>query len=220
MNWDDGQFILIDKPQGWTSFDVVKKIRNHVKAKIGHAGTLDPLATGLLILATGKFTKRIDEVQGQDKWYEGIIQIGKTTPSFDLETAFDSETDISSVTLADIERVRKQLTGVLAQVPPSHSAVRIDGERAYKKARRSEEVIMQPRHVVIHTFEITDVEGADIHFRIHCTKGTYIRSMAHDFGKLLGVGGYLKLLRRTAIGDFNVADAQSIDQFLSDNERR
>lgn len=220
MNWDEGQFILIDKPQGWTSFDVVKKIRNHVKAKIGHAGTLDPLATGLLILATGKFTKQIDEVQGQDKWYEGIIQIGKTTPSYDLETAFDSETDSSQIKDADIEHARKQLEGPLAQIPPAHSAVQIDGVRAYKKARRKEEVLLQPRQVTVHMFEIMQVEGTDVHFRIHCSKGTYIRSIAHDFGKLLGVGAYLKYLRRTAIGDFRVADARSIEQFLADNERK
>jgi len=220
MNWDEGQFILIDKPQGWTSFDVVKKIRNHVKAKIGHAGTLDPLATGLLILATGKFTKRIDEVQGQDKRYEGIIEIGKTTPSYDLETPFDSETDSSRITLDDLEDARKQLMGTVAQIPPAHSAVQIDGVRAYKKARRKEEVVLQPRQVTIHAFEITRVDGSDVYFKIHCSKGTYIRSIAHDFGKLLGVGGYLKLLRRTAIGEFSVADAQTIDQFLADTERR
>jgi tRNA pseudouridine55 synthase len=220
MNWDEGQFILIDKPKDWTSFDVVKKVRNHIKAKIGHAGTLDPLATGLLILATGKFTKRIDEVQGQDKWYEGIISIGKTTPSYDLETEFDSELDISAITAADLEMARLQLVGPLAQIPPAHSAVKIDGERAYKKARRREEVKMQPRHITIHSFEFTTISLPDVHFRIHCTKGTYIRSMAHDFGQLLGVGGYLKELRRTAIGDFSVVDAHQMETFLAANERR
>ena len=215
MNWDDGQFILIDKPKGWTSFDVVKKIRNRIKAKIGHAGTLDPLATGLLILATGKFTKRIDEVQGQDKWYEGIIEIGKTTPSYDLETEFDSDTPIDDITKENLVAARDQLTGSIVQLPPSHSAVRIDGERAYKKARRREEVKMRPRNIEIHAFEITKVDLPDVYFRIHCSKGTYIRSMAFDFGKILGVGGYLKELRRTAIGDFQVADAYNMDDFLT-----
>jgi tRNA pseudouridine55 synthase len=217
MNWDEGQFILIDKPKGWTSFDVVKKIRNRIKAKIGHAGTLDPLATGLLILATGKFTKRIDEVQGQDKWYEGIIAIGKTTPSYDLETEFDSEASIKKVSSEDIEKARQALTGPLAQIPPAHSAVRIDGERAYKKARRREEVKMRPRHITVHSFEVTKVDLPDVHFRIHCTKGTYIRSMAHDFGQLLGVGGYLKELKRTAIGDFTVEEAYDLEEFLTAN---
>ena len=215
MNWDDGQFILIDKPKGWTSFDVVKKIRNRIKAKIGHAGTLDPLATGLLILATGKFTKRIDEVQGQDKWYEGIIEIGKTTPSYDLETEFDSDTPIDDITKENLVAARDQLTGSIVQLPPSHSAVRIDGERAYKKARRREEVKMRPRNIEIHAFEITKVDLPDVYFRIHCSKGTYIRSMAFDFGKILGVGGYLKELRRTAIGDFQVDDAYKMDDFLT-----
>ena len=215
MNWDDGQFILIDKPKGWTSFDVVKKIRNRIKAKIGHAGTLDPLATGILILATGKFTKRIDEVQGLSKWYEGIIEIGKTTPSYDLETEFDSETAIDHITTENLEAARDRLSGSIVQLPPSHSAVRIDGERAYKKARRREEVKMRPRNIEIHAFEITKVDLPDVYFRIHCSKGTYIRSMAFDFGKILGVGGYLKELRRTAIGDFQVDDAYKMDDFLT-----
>lgn len=215
MNWDEGQFILIDKPKEWTSFDVVKKVRNRIKAKIGHAGTLDPLATGLLILATGKFTKRIDEVQGQDKWYEGVIGIGKTTPSYDLETEFDSETAIDHITADQLEAARAALTGAIVQIPPAHSAVRIDGERAYKKARRREEVKMRPRHIEIHAFEIVKVDLPDVHFRIHCSKGTYIRSMAFDFGKLLGVGGYLKELKRTAIGDFKLSDAWSLDEFLN-----
>jgi tRNA pseudouridine55 synthase len=215
MNWDEGQFILVDKPRGWTSFDVVKKVRNRIKAKIGHAGTLDPLATGLLILATGKFTKRIDEVQGQDKWYEGIISIGKTTPSYDLETEFDSETPFDKVTAEEIEKARIALTGPLSQIPPAYSAVKIDGERAYKKARRKEEVKMRPREITIHAFEITKVELPDIHFRINCTKGTYIRSMAYDFGNLLGVGGYLKELKRTAIGEFVLKDAYDLEDFLN-----
>lgn len=219
MNWAEGQFILIDKPQGWTSFDVVGKLRNHLKAKIGHAGTLDPLATGLLILATGKFTKRIDEVQGLDKWYEGIIEIGKTTPSYDLETEFDSEADISGVSPNDLEEARASLTGSLTQYPPAHSAVRIDGVRAYKMARKNQEVAMKSRGVTVHSFEITKVELPEVHFRIHCSKGTYIRSMAHDFGQKLGVGAYLKYLRRTRIGTFSIEDAYDLDTFLKTHHR-
>lgn len=220
MNWSEGQFILIDKPKTWTSFDVVAKLRNHLKSitgqkiKVGHAGTLDPLATGLLILATGKFTKKIEEAQGQDKVYEGIFEIGKTTPSYDLETAFDSELDYSSITIEDIEKAKSQLTGEITQLPPTHSAVKIDGVRAYKKARKNEEVKMRPRQVMIDSFEVTKVGLPEVHFRIACSKGTYIRSMANDFGKLLGVGAYLKELRRTGIGEFNVNDAQTIESFI------
>ena len=214
MNWAEGQFILIDKEAGWTSFDVVGKIRNRLKVKVGHAGTLDPLATGLLILATGKFTKRIEEVQAQDKVYEGTIEIGKTTPSYDLETEFDSTCDASGVTAVDLEKARKMLEGEIVQTPPVHSAVKVDGVRAYKKARKKEEVKLRSRQVSIHSFTIDDSHFPEIHFRIHCSKGTYIRSIANDFGKSLGVGGYLKRLRRTDIGSFNVADASSVTAFL------
>ena len=223
MNWDEGQFILIDKPKTWTSFDVVAKLRYHMKrimdhkVKVGHAGTLDPLATGLLILASGKFTKKIDEIQGLDKVYEGIIEIGKTTPSFDLETAFDSENDYSAITIKEINLAINQLSGVIEQFPPVYSALRIDGVRAYKKARKNEEVKMKPRVVNVYSFELLELNLPDIHFRITCSKGTYIRSMANDLGKLLGVGGYLKELRRTAIGDFKIEDALSIESFIETN---
>ena len=215
MNWAEGQFILIDKPRDWSSFDVVKKIRNRLKVKIGHAGTLDPLATGLLILATGKFTKRIEEVQGLEKCYEGIIELGKTTPSYDLETEFDSETSSDHITLGDIEAaIAKNFNGQIIQIPPSHSAVYIDGERAYKKARRNEEVKMKPRDVTIISFEVLQYSSSEVRFRIQCSKGTYIRSIAHDLGKVLGVGGYLKELRRTAIGEFSIDNAYKLDDFL------
>ncbi len=225
MNWDEGQFILIDKPKTWTSFDVVAKVRNHLKAicghkvKVGHAGTLDPLASGLLILATGKFTKKIEEVQQTDKVYEGVIEIGKTTPSFDLETEFDSETDFFKVTIDSVEKAKESLTGEIIQLPPVHSAVKVDGVRAYKKARKNEEIKMRPRQVNIYSFEILNVEFPEIHFRIACSKGTYIRSMANDFGKLLGVGAYLKELRRTKIGEFDVLGAQTIDAFIEHNPK-
>ena len=223
MNWDEGQFILIDKPKNWASFDVVAKLRYHLKrimdhkVKVGHAGTLDPLATGLLILASGKFTKKIDEIQGQDKVYEGMIEVGRTTPSYDLETKFDSENDYSAITIDDVNQAISQLSGEFEQFPPVYSAVRIDGVRAYKKARKNEEVKMKPRVVNIYSFELLKLDLPDVHFRITCSKGTYIRSIANDLGKLLGVGAYLKELRRTKIADFKIENALSIETFIEIN---
>lgn len=217
--YQQGQLLLIDKPYQWTSFDVVKKLRYALKVKkIGHAGTLDPLATGLLLIGTGKWTKKLEQLQGLDKSYEGIIEIGKSTPSYDLETPFDSETPITEVKEADLEAARKQLTGVIEQTPPAHSAVKIDGERAYKKARRNEAVKMKVRSVHIHRFDI-QVDLPEVHFQIDCSKGTYIRSIAHDFGKLLGVGGYLKSLKRTSIGEHHIDQAKTLDDFLKDLQR-
>ena len=217
--YQEGQLLLIDKPYKWTSFDVVKKLRYALKVKkIGHAGTLDPLATGLLLIGTGKWTKKLEQLQGLDKSYEGIIEIGKTTPSYDLETPFDSKTDFDQLTESDLEAARRKLTGPIEQVPPAHSAVKIDGERAYKKARRKEVVQMKVRSVKIHRFDI-QANLPEITFRIECSKGTYIRSMAHDFGQLLGVGGYLKSLRRTRIGDYHVDEAKSVEAFLKELQR-
>ncbi|MEQ8473148.1 MAG: tRNA pseudouridine(55) synthase TruB [Marinoscillum sp.] len=214
--YTEGQILLVDKPLTWTSFDVVKKLRFALKVKkIGHAGTLDPLATGLLLIGTGKFTKKLNELQGLDKTYEGIIGIGKTTPSYDLETEFDSVQNIDHLTQEEILETAKKLTGPLAQIPPAHSAIRINGERAYKKARKNEVVKLDPRHITIHTFEITQIDKEDIHFRIDCSKGTYIRSIARDFGALLGVGGHLKALRRTKIGEYDVKDAEDLDSFVA-----
>lgn len=219
MNWTEGQFILIDKPSEWSSFDVVKKIRNRLKVKVGHAGTLDPLATGLLILATGKFTKRIEEVQGMDKSYEGIIELGKTTPSFDLETEFDSEQSTDTLTERDVLSViEKSFKGRIEQYPPKHSAVKVGGVRAYKKARRQENVEVRPRQVTINDFKIKKFQNPEIHFQIACSKGTYIRSIANDLGKELGVGGYLKELRRISIGQFLVDDAWDLNDFLAKYE--
>ena len=195
---------------------MVKKLRYAIKVKkIGHAGTLDPLATGLLLIGTGKFTKKLNELQGLDKVYEGVITIGKTTPSYDLETEFENETTIDHLTQDDLEAAAKKLTGPLDQIPPAHSAVRINGERAYKKARKNEEVKIDPRRIIIHEFALTKIEGADIHFQIACSKGTYIRSMARDFGEILGVGGHLSALRRTKIGDYSVDDADQLDDFIN-----
>ncbi len=218
MDWGSGQFILIDKEIHWTSFDVVKKIRNHLHVKIGHAGTLDPLATGLLILATGKFTKRIEEVQGQDKVYTGIIELGKRTPSYDLETVVEEVASVDHLSAADVETAAQTFTGVIEQVPPQHSAVKVDGERAYKKARKNELVKLKSRQVSIHQFEV-NWQSPEVHFNIACSKGTYIRSLANDLGAHLGVGGYLKSLRRTRIGAFSVEHATTVQSFIEHTSR-
>lgn len=213
--YTEGQILLIDKPLTWTSFDVVKKLRFALKVKkIGHAGTLDPLATGLLLIGTGKFTKKLNELQGLNKVYEGIIGIGKTTASFDLETELESEVTIDHLTEADINNAVLKLTGPLDQIPPAHSAVKVDGKRAYKLARKNEEVKIDPRSIIIYSFEVTKFEGDEVHFRIKCSKGTYIRSIARDFGNILGVGGYLKALRRTQIGEYHIENAHQLVDFV------
>lgn len=215
-SYEEGKILLIDKPREWTSFDVVKKIRNTIGVKkIGHAGTLDPLATGLLIIGTGKFTKKLNELQGLDKTYSGIFEIGKTTPSFDLETAFDSEKDYGHLTPDDLEKARLELTGSISQIPPQHSAVKIKGERAYKKARKNEVVKLNPRQVTIHNFTIDISNLPEVAFEIECSKGTYIRSIAHDFGQILGVGAYLKKLVRTRVGSYTLEEAEELDSFIS-----
>ena len=210
-----GQVLLLDKPLTWTSFDVVKKIRNSIKIKkVGHAGTLDPLATGLLIVCTGKKTKTIDGIQAQFKEYTGIIEIGKTTPSYDLETEFDTESDISHLNESDIRAAVQPFLGVIEQTPPMHSAIKVNGQRVYELARQGKTIELKKRQVTIHEFELTKIELPEVHFKIQCTKGTYIRSIANDFGKELGVGGHLKALIRTKIGDFTVEDAMSVDEVI------
>jgi tRNA pseudouridine55 synthase len=207
-NFADGEVLLLDKPYHWTSFDVVNKLRGGLKMKkIGHAGTLDPLATGLLIICTGKMTKQIDLFQGWEKEYTGTFILGKTTPSYDLETPFDSESPYEHITAAQVEAVAKSLTGPLAQIPPAHSAIKIGGQRAYKKARAGKDIKLEPRAVEVHTFEITAFTPPEVHFRIVCSKGTYIRSLARDLGQQLGTGAFLAALRRTRIGDKHVDDA-------------
>ncbi|MEQ9405904.1 MAG: tRNA pseudouridine(55) synthase TruB [Cyclobacteriaceae bacterium] len=213
--YEEGKILLINKPKNWTSFDVVKKLRFALKVKkIGHAGTLDPLATGLLIIGTGKFTKKLHELQGLDKSYEGKFEIGKTTPSYDLETAFDSIVDISHLKPEDFERARKKFSGLISQIPPAHSAVKVDGERAYKKARKNQEVKLNPREVVVSKFEIDTTELPDVLFNVDCSKGTYIRSLARDFGQELGVGAYLKELIRTRIGQYHLSEAEELETFI------
>jgi tRNA pseudouridine55 synthase len=213
MEASEGRLLLINKPYKWTSFDVVNKLRYKLKTKkVGHAGTLDPLATGLLIICTGKMTKRIDEYQAQEKEYTGKFVIGQTTPSFDLETEVTEPQDISHITDSQIQDAAKKFIGTLQQIPPAHSAIKVDGKRSYKLAREGKEVKLLPREVTVSTFEITSIEKAAIGFRIVCTKGTYIRSLARDFGNELGVGAYLAELCRTRIGTFTLDNAISVDQ--------
>lgn len=213
----EGTVILVDKPLEWTSFDVVKKLRYALKVKkIGHAGTLDPLATGLLVLCTGKMTKQIDKYQAQEKEYTGKLVLGKTTPSFDLETKIDSETDISHLSESQIYEATEQFTGVVSQIPPAFSAIKIKGKRAYESARKGEAVELKAREVEIPVFEITDISLPEVSFRVICSKGTYIRSLVRDFGEALGVGAYMSELRRTRIGDFTVAEAKTIEEITAD----
>ena len=213
--YQEGQLLLINKPINWTSFDVVKKLRNLLKVKkIGHAGTLDPLATGLLLIGTGKFTKKLNELQGLDKTYAGVIEIGKTTPSYDLETEFNSESIWDHLKKEDFERATVKLSGAIQQIPPAHSAIKVGGERAYKKARANKEVKLKPREVHISSFKISINELPEVHFEVSCSKGTYIRSLAHDFGIELGVGAYLKKLVRTHVGDYSLSDAFELEDFL------
>lgn len=211
-SFEAGQVLLIDKPMQWTSFDVVRKLRNliHIK-KIGHAGTLDPLATGLLIVCTGKFTKRINEYMAQEKEYTGTFTLGAVTPTYDLESEPENFKPVEGITIQQLSEAAAELTGEIMQVPPAHSAIKVDGKRVYELARAGKEVKLEPRKVTIKEFEITQVALPLVHFRIVCTTGTYIRSMANDFGKLLGCGAYLNSLRRTRIGEFFAKDAFTME---------
>ncbi len=216
----NGQVLLIDKPLGWSSFQAVNKLKWAIrkrfglkKIKIGHAGTLDPLATGLLIICTGKFTKKIPDYQGQTKEYTGTITLGSTTPSFDLETEINENFPTAHITEDLITRTTSQFLGEIEQAPPVFSAIKKDGKRLYEYAREGKEVTVKKRKVLIHSFEITDIRFPEVDFLISCSKGTYIRSIAHDFGKALDSGGHLSKLRRTKIGDFNVNIAQDPEVF-------
>ncbi len=215
----EGEVLLIDKPKEWTSFDVVNKVRHtfgiaRKKFKVGHAGTLDPLATGLLIVCTGKKTKTIDQIQGLTKSYLCDLVIGKTTPSFDLETEFDSESNISHLEVSDVTAVIESFIGEQQQVPPMYSAIRVDGERLYKKARKGEVVEVKSRRVVLHEIEIKEINLPKITIDIKCSKGTYIRSLVRDIGEKLSVGAYMSDLRRTAIGEYQVGKAYSIAEIV------
>ncbi len=213
---DPGKIILVDKPLTWTSFDVVKKLRYHLKVKkIGHAGTLDPLATGLLILCTGKMTKQINSFQAQKKEYTGRFIIGATTPSYDLETQVENEVSIESITEQDVVLASQKFIGEIDQTPPIYSAVKVGGKRAYKEARKGVKVEIKSRTVQIESFEITHMALPEVSFKIVCSKGTYIRSIARDLGEILGVGAYLAELRRTKIGEFSVESANTIDELVA-----
>jgi len=216
----DGQILLIDKPLGWTSFDVVKKIKNLIrtkynlkKIKVGHAGTLDPLATGLLIVCTGKSTKQISTIQSQEKIYTGDIILGVTTPSYDLETEVDVTFETRHITEQLIKGSTAQFTGEIDQKPPIFSALKRGGERLYKKARRGEKIEIEYRKVTVHSFYITAIEMPKVSFEIKCGKGTYIRSIAHDFGAALNSGAHLSKLCRTAIGNYQLSEGFNIETF-------
>lgn len=212
--FEEGKVILIDKPLRWTSHDVVQKIRNLVRIKkVGHAGTLDPLATGLLILCTGKFTKRINEYMAQEKEYTGTFTLGAITDSYDLEREPKDFKPYEHLTADQIKQATAPFTGEILQVPPAHSAIQVNGKRVYELARKGKEVVIEPRKVVVNEFEITHIDLPVVHFRVVCSTGTYIRSLAHDFGASLGCGAYLSSLCRTRIGEFRLEDAMTISAF-------
>ncbi len=214
--FEEGKVILIDKPIHWTSFDVVRKIRGSIRIKkVGHAGTLDPLATGLLIVCTGKFTKQINEYMAKEKEYTGSFTLGHITPTYDLESTPEQPKDFSFVTEDLLQKTTQQFIGEIEQFPPIYSAIKKDGEALYQLARRGEEVELKARKITIHQFEITAIQLPIVHFKITCSTGTYIRSVAHDFGAALGCGGYLSCLRRTKIGECAVVDAMSMEAFIA-----
>lgn len=222
IDFQSGQTLLVDKPLGWTSFDVVNKIRWHIKQKlnvkkikVGHAGTLDPLASGLLLICTGKNTKLITEMIGQDKAYTGIILLGKTTPSYDLETEFNHLFDCAGITETAIESVRLSFLGEQSQIPPLFSAKKIEGKRAYDYAREGKDLVLQPNKITIKSFVLDTSNFPELFFSITCTKGTYIRSIANDFGLKLGIGATLISLKRTQSGPHLLSAAKSVDWWIS-----
>ncbi|WP_145672519.1 tRNA pseudouridine(55) synthase TruB [Chitinophaga polysaccharea] len=217
VNYQEGAVILINKPLTWTSFDVVRKIRNLTKAKIGHAGTLDPLATGLLICCTGKMTKKINEYQAQEKEYTGTFTLGATTPTFDKESEPENFKDIAYLDEGAIIAGTQPFIGEIMQLPPIHSAIKQNGKPIYLLARKGVDVKVEPRKLTISAFEITKIELPEVHFRVVCSTGTYIRSLANDYGAALGCGAYLSSLCRTRIGDFKLTDATDMEDFIVAN---
>lgn len=216
-----GATLLVDKPKDWTSFDVVNKIRYALrkrlqvkKIKVGHAGTLDPMATGLLIICTGKATKTLHQLQGLSKEYTGTIHLGGTTPSFDAETEIDETFPVDHITPDLLEEARQQFLGDIAQIPPIFSAIKVDGQPLYKKARRGEKVEVKARDVHIFELEFTRIELPEVDFHVRCSKGTYIRSLAHDLGKAVNSGGHLTALRRTSIGEFSIEQAWDLEDLI------
>ena len=215
IDFGEGEVILIDKPVGWSSFKVVRKIRQAVNVKkVGHAGTLDPGATGLLIVATGKKTKSISEYQALEKTYTGTITLGKTSPSMDKETEITSEKPFAHISAEEIYKVRNEFIGTIRQIPPMYSAVKYKGKNLYHLARKGKEVKREAREVVVSDFKIPGINLPDVDFEITCSKGTYIRAIANDLGDRLGCGGLLSSLRRTKIGDYSVDDAFTIEKFI------
>ncbi|MFA5540215.1 MAG: tRNA pseudouridine(55) synthase TruB [Bacteroidales bacterium] len=222
MDIENGSIILVNKPYTWTSFQVVNKLKYHIKHKygvkkfkIGHAGTLDPLATGLLIICIGKFTKRIEEFQAKEKEYTGVFRLGATTPCFDLEKPIDNEYPYIHITDDDILRVANSFIGEIDQTPPLFSAVKVEGKRAYELARENKEVELKSKKIIISEFEVKNINLPDVEFRIVCSKGTYIRSIARDFGLALNSGAHLIELERTRIGEFKLEDALNVNEFDS-----
>ncbi|MCI4671293.1 MAG: tRNA pseudouridine(55) synthase TruB [Bacteroidia bacterium] len=216
MDFQAGQVLLFDKPKEWTSFDIVRKVRNTIKIKkVGHAGTLDPLATGLLILCTGKYTKRINEIQGQEKEYLVDFKIGAVTPCYDAELPEEDHKDASHITEELIEEKMKLFTGDVVQIPPIYSAVKIKGQPAYKAARQGKRLELKPRTIQIYEFSFKGGTGEKDIYRalVRCSKGTYIRTLVHDLGQELGVGAYIRELRRTRIGNYKVEDALDVLDF-------
>ncbi|WP_152268353.1 tRNA pseudouridine(55) synthase TruB [Agriterribacter humi] len=210
----EGKALLINKPLHWTSFDVVRKIRSTIKIKkVGHAGTLDPLATGLLIVCTGKFTKKINEYMSREKEYTGSFTLGASTPTYDLESEPENFRDYNHITENQLHEATKQFTGQIQQIPPAHSAIKQDGKRVYEMARKGMAVKLEPRTLFIKEFTITDIELPKLYFKVVCSTGTYIRSLAHDYGNVLGCGAYLSSLCRTRIGEFTLENAMSMEGF-------
>lgn len=217
----EGAVLLVDKPQGWTSFDVVNKLRGKIRnlfqlrnIKVGHAGTLDPMATGLLIVCTGKDTKRINEYQDRSKVYTGTVTFGATTASYDAETEVDATFPFEHITPALLELAKEKFLGEIEQVPPMFSAIKVDGQPLYKMARKGESIKVEARKVHIYEINFTRIELPEVDFEVHCSKGTYIRSLAFDLGKALKSGGYLSALRRTKIGEFEVDKAKSVSEWV------
>ncbi len=218
----DGQLLLIDKPLEWTSFDAVNKIRYAIrkefsikKIKVGHAGTLDPLATGLLIICTGKFTKQINDFMGMPKEYTGVIKLGATTPSYDLETEVDAQFPVAHITDELIEQARQKFLGEIDQIPPVFSAIKKDGQKAYEAARAGESIEMKSRRITIENLELERLNETDLAFKVNCSKGTYIRSLAFDIGRALNSGAHLTQLRRTKIGEYDVENAIGVEEFVN-----
>jgi tRNA pseudouridine55 synthase len=215
-----GQILLLNKPLDWTSFDVVNKLRYALrpidkKIKVGHAGTLDPKATGLLLLCTGAFTKKIDSLQGLEKEYTGTFFLGATTECYDTERPVNATFPTEHITPELIHQTAASFLGQQEQMPPAHSAIKIGGKIAYNLARKGKDVELKTRSIVIHEFEITRIALPEVDFRVKCSKGTYIRSLAHDFGQRLNSGGYLAALKRTAIGEYRLEDAQELEELVS-----